>query len=105
MEAVKSQNHSTGPNKVKKKLSKEDIDAKIKAKFGEKAEKKKAPEEKVEFSDKSKAKAKEGESTMGDIGSNKPDAAETREKLKSILKMGGFDFNDKERKALATILK
>ncbi|MBT7610333.1 MAG: hypothetical protein HN576_11290 [Bacteriovoracaceae bacterium] len=39
-----------------------------------------------------------------DIAANKPDAAETREKLKGVLSNGGFKFSDKERDVLSKIL-
>jgi hypothetical protein len=39
-----------------------------------------------------------------DVASNKPDAAETREKLKGVLSGGSFNFSDKERDVLSKIL-
>jgi hypothetical protein len=88
----------------KPKLSKAEIEAKIMARFGDKAQKKVAPEKpKVEISNSAKDSVEEV--TTGDIGTNNPDSDITQEKLKSILKSGGFGFNDRERKVLANILK
>ena len=86
-----------------KKLSAEDIAAKVARKFGKEAEVKKAsPTPKQEDS----AEISKKETLAhGDIGENNPNSDVTREKLKGLLKSGGFDFNDKERKALAQILK
>lgn len=39
-----------------------------------------------------------------DIATNDPNAPETQEKLKDILKSGGFKFSEKERKVLSGIL-
>ena len=88
----------------KPKLSKSEIEAKIKARFGDKAQKKAPPEKpKVELSN--SAKEASEDFVTGDIGSNNPESDVTQEKLKSILKSGGFGFNDRERKVLANILK
>ncbi len=40
----------------------------------------------------------------GAIGLNDPNNPETHEKLKSILKAGAFNFSEKEKKALSSIL-
>ncbi|MBT4790748.1 MAG: hypothetical protein HON90_04190 [Halobacteriovoraceae bacterium] len=93
-------------SKPQKKLSKNDIQQKIQAKFGEKAQVKKAKPpvvDKVELESSGvKSSNKPG---FGDVGVNDPNAEMTQEKLKGILKSGGFDFNERERKALTTILK
>jgi len=89
-----------------KKMSKADIEQMVKAKFGKVAQKKAPPpiEEKVELSSK-KGVSNSDEENFGDIHKNSPDSEVTQEKLKSILKGGGFNFNDRERKALSEILK
>lgn len=86
-----------------KKLSAEEIQAKIAAKFGREAEIKKAPP-KPKTQDNANI-SKQETVAHGDIGNNDPNSDVTREKLKGLLKSGGFKFNDKERKALAQILK
>jgi hypothetical protein len=40
-----------------------------------------------------------------DVGLNSPDDSNTKEKLKSALSMGAFNFNSKEREVLDRILK
>lgn len=40
-----------------------------------------------------------------DVGLNNPDDSNTKEKLKSALSMGAFNFNPKEREVLDRILK
>lgn len=95
---------NTGKNK---KLSQDEVKAKIKAKFGDKALAKK-PKPKVE--DKADIKTKTGvknstEKDFGDIGTNDPNSQLTHDKLKDVLKSGAFHFNDKERATLAKILK
>ncbi|MBD65469.1 MAG: hypothetical protein CME62_09700 [Halobacteriovoraceae bacterium] len=90
--------------KAPKKLSQEDIKAKIAAKFGEKAKPQKAvPKEKVEIN--SKGVSHSSEENFGDIQGNNPESEVTQEKLKDLLKSGGFHFNDRERKVLGEILK
>ncbi len=94
----------TNITKPKGKLSKEQIQAKISAKFGNKAAPKapKIVEDKVEIESKSKEmETKE----IGDIKTNDPNSQITQDKLKDILKTGAFQFNEKERKTLAKILK
>ncbi len=94
----------TNITKPKEKLSKEEIQAKISAKFGKKAAPKapKIVEDKVEIEDKTKnVDSKE----FGDIKTNDPNSQVTQDKLKEILKTGAFQFNEKERKTLAKILK
>lgn len=90
-----------------KKLGNEDIKAMLKAKFGDKI-KKKAPrpveKEDVDLHSK-KGVSSSDEPEFGDVKSNNPKSKLTQEKLKGILKMGGFNFNDKERQALSKILK
>jgi hypothetical protein len=91
--------------KTSEKLSHDDIKAKLKAKFGDKIQKKEAKpvEDKVDL--KGKKGLKEGEPEFGDIKSNDPNSVATHEKLKGILKSGAFQFSDKERSTLAKILK
>lgn len=42
---------------------------------------------------------------MGDVGKNDPNDLATHGKLKKVLSMGAFSFNEKERAALENILK
>lgn len=51
-----------------------------------------------------KAAAKKDHLLKSDVSANNPADPVTQEKLKSILKSGSFSFNDKERKALGSIL-
>ena len=44
------------------------------------------------------------EAVIGDIGKNDPTDTVTQEKLKGLLRSGGFNFNQKERAALKDIL-
>ena len=86
-----------------KKLSSEEIAQKIRGKFGKEAQIKKAA---PKPSPAATAEIRSQETIAhGDVGLNDPKAEETREKLKGMLTGGGFQFNDKERKALAEILK
>ena len=91
--------------KSSKKLSADEIAAKVASKFGKEAViKKKDPPKPSAEVDTADIHSKETVA-HGDIGKNDPNSELTREKLKGILKGGGFNFNDKERKALAQILK
>jgi DNA-directed RNA polymerase specialized sigma subunit len=92
--------------KASKKPSKAEIEAKIKAKFGVDMEKKKAAknEKDVVVSIDKKGNKEVSAEGFGDIKNNDPNSEVTQEKLRSILKTGGFDFNPKERKALQDIL-
>lgn len=91
-------------NNKPKKMSKEDIEARVRAKFGKVAEKK-APEPKPDTTEiHSKGVSHSDEESFGDIKQNDPGSDITQEKLRGILKNGGFNFNDKERKALGQIL-
>jgi hypothetical protein len=90
-----------------KKLDNDDIKAKLMAKFGDKIQKKApkpVPKEKLELHSK-KGVSSSDEEQFGDVHTNNPNSVVTQEKLKGILKMGGFAFNDKERQALSKILK
>jgi hypothetical protein len=98
---------SSAGNSTNSKISLED---KLKAKFGNKFnDAKKINSEnakakmKVEISNKAKAKSSP-EGFSGDIKDNSPDNEMTQEKLKSLIRSGGFQFNDKEREALSHIL-
>ena len=70
---------------------------KIKPPTASEIETKKAPMTANEAADKAKV--------ISDVGDNRPDSEETKEKLKDALKMGSFAFSDKEKKVLASILK
>ena len=95
---------STKQGTKPQKLSNDEIANKIKAKFGKVAEIKKAPEIKDSVELNSKGVVSSDEENFGDVKENNPASEVTQEKLKSILKSGGFNFNDKERKALGQIL-
>lgn len=104
---VKSSTAAISTPRPKQRESNEDIKAKLAAKFGDKLklpEKKKVQvEKKVELT--GRGIKSSDDKDFGDVKSNDPDAEMTQEKLRTILKMGGFDFNEKERSALRTILK
>lgn len=102
---VKSSNNKDITLKPKKKLNKADIEAKLKAKFGDKV----APKKSKPVADKTELSSKKGVSSsnddeFGDLGTNDPSSEATQEKLKDILKTGAFAFNEKERKTLSSIL-
>jgi len=92
--------------KTPKKPSKEEIEAKIKAKFGVEVNKqaKAKKDEDVVVSIDKKGNKEVSVDGFGDIKNNDPNSETTQEKLKAILKTGAFDFNSKERSALKTIL-
>lgn len=99
---MKVNNTQSSPQKAKqssKKLTKSDIQARIQARFGKQAELKqpRVVQDTVELNSK-------GSSASADADNNDPDSTVTRDKLRGILKAGGFDFNAKERKALSEIL-
>lgn len=90
---------------------KSELHLKLKQKFGKDFERKdKAPKaESVDspatrVSIDSSGKKEVGEEPIGDIKSNDPKSEVTQEKLRAILKTGAFNFNDKERQALSSIL-
>lgn len=90
--------------------SQDEIKAKIKAKFGKDLDDKPVAKEadtRVELSSNAKSKgvSNNSEEGFGDIKNNDPKSPETQEKLKSLLKTGGFNFSDKERQVLSQILK
>lgn len=90
-----------------KKANKEDIQAKLREKFGKdfgdkKAEKKKEADTVVSID--TKGNKEISEEGFGDIKNNDPSSDVTQEKLRGILRVGGFDFNAKERAALGQIL-
>lgn len=96
---------SSAQNSTKSKSS---IEEKLKAKFGNKFDKaetindkNKVEKEKVEISKRALSKSKEN---VGDISDNSPSSDLTQEKLKGLIRSGGFNFNDKEREALSNIL-
>lgn len=83
------------------------IKARVQEKFGIKIGEKK--QEKAEGKDvmvsiNSKGEKKVKEEAFGDIKSNNPADENTQEKLKGLLRTGGFHFNAKERAALGAIL-
>ena len=89
-----------------KKLSPEEIKARIKSKFGKDLNEQKAKkvvEDKVEVKKKGVSSSKD--ENFGDIGSNDPNSELTQSKLKDLLKTGSFQFSERERKALSQILK
>lgn len=101
---------------AKAKISQEEIMAKVEAKFGKKAVKKPAEAEaaapapksdSIEISKAAKIKKSidDKDVVIGDIGKNDPAEDITKEKLKGLIKSGGFNFSDKEREALGEILK
>lgn len=107
VQSMKVNAHSpqTAPDKSKpQRLSKEELQARVAAKFGKSAEVKKLEPKPDTVELNTKGVKNSGEEDFGDIGKNDPSSEVTREKLKSILKNGGFDFNDRERKALGQIL-
>jgi hypothetical protein len=107
-------NHSSP---AKSKISQEEIMAKVEAKFGKKAGQKAKSEDKdaapapksdsIEISKSAKIKKSidDKDVVIGDIGKNDPKEEITKEKLKGLIKSGGFSFSDKEREALGEILK
>lgn len=90
-----------------KKLSPEELRERVSAKFGEKAQLvKPQPKPPVDTAEvKTKGVKNSTEEDFGDIAKNDPKSEVTQEKLKTILKNGGFNFNDRERQALSEILK
>ncbi|MFT6632167.1 MAG: hypothetical protein ACJAS4_002129 [Bacteriovoracaceae bacterium] len=101
VESEQSTKITTAP----RKMSPDEIKARIKSKFGKDLSKKKpikAVEDKVEVSKQAK---KTGETPIGDIGSNDPKSDMTQSKIKGLLRNGGFEFSEGERKALSSILK
>lgn len=91
-----------------KKLSPDEIKAKIKSKFGKDLNEKPKMKEEVptDTADiKTKGVSSSKEANFGDVGKNDPNSDLTQNKLKDLLKTGGFQFNERERKALSQILK
>lgn len=86
--------------------SPQSIENKLKAKFGDKFKAKQSieKEKKDEAKISTKAKNKHEFSFVGDIKDNAPDSEVTQEKLRALLKSGGFNFNEKERSVLFDIL-
>lgn len=82
-----------------------DLQAKVRSKFGDEAPKKASDSDTVELSGKTKEKVLLEDTEFADIKNNDPNAEETQEKLKALLKSGAFHFSDKERSALSEILK
>lgn len=80
-----------------------DIRAKVAGKFGKNVLPK-TKEDKVEISVKAHKHPEPGDDNFTDIKDNNPNKEETRVKLQRLLKMGGFQFSEKERAALSEIL-
>lgn len=82
-----------------------ELEKKLAAKFGDDFKlSKKNKSKSVVVSIDRKGEAKVSEDGFGDIKNNDPSSDVTREKLKSILKTGAFEFDPKERQALGEIL-
>lgn len=96
-------------NSLKKKVSKEEVLAKIKEKFGKDLGKKPVEKseikDKLELSSRGKGVKNSQEEGFGDAGRDKPDNKFTQDKLKNILKTGSFQFSERERATLSKILK
>lgn len=96
-------NNSGPQSPTPKKLSPEEVRQKLQQKFGNKVKEKpvkKQVQDKVEVR----------EQTLdvhqtATVGKNDPNSEITQDKLRDILKSGAFDFDPKERKTLAQILK
>lgn len=58
----------------------------------------------AEGTEKEKSSLKESHLLLSDVKLNDPNDSNTQEKLKSVLKMGAFNFNPKEKDALEKIL-
>lgn len=97
MNVKKSQNSVIKMEQSAEKTKKADIQARIQARFGDKAKIKAAPPK--------PDTAEVGNSLNGEKKSAESASEVTRERLRGMLKMGGFKFSDKERKALGQILK
>lgn len=102
-------NSASTSSQASSRPSKEAIQAKLREKFGkdfgkkpEKSEKKEDSAAVVSIDKNGKKKvSKEG---FGDVKNNDPTSEVTQEKLKGLLRSGGFNFNSKERAALDAIL-
>lgn len=90
--------------KIAKKLSKEEVQARIKAKFGKDVQKKK-PVAKDKTDIETKGVKSSDDEDFGDVGSNNPANQITHDKIKDLLKTGAFKFSDRERATLSKILK
>jgi hypothetical protein len=86
------------------------LESKFGKKFGPKEPKAQAVDSGSSKVDIAKAKKKQGvtnstEKSFGDIDINDPKNPATREKLKTLLSSGAFQFSSKERSALSEILE
>ncbi len=104
MEVNSSNLQSANAQKAKKRPSKEEIKARVQAKFGIEVGKPKKKETDTVVTIDTKGEKKVSKEGFGDVKSNNPNAEATQEKLRAILRTGAFAFNDKERKALNEIL-
>lgn len=96
-----SQNVNNSLKPAPKKLTQEQIQAKIKTRFGDKAVPKKP-----EVKSNPKQMIENGKKMEKGEAESKADLAASRtDKLRAALKTGSFAFNEKERKALGEILK
>lgn len=99
---IAAQNNPSTPKKAK--LTPEQIRAKLKGKFGDKIQQK-TKSDKVEISQKQQQQEQNLDvHQVATVGKNDPDSLATKDKLRELLKHGGFDFNQKERQTLAKIL-
>ncbi len=104
---------SASSQNIDKKMSKDELKVKLAAKFGKdignakaKAEAKAKAKAAAEADISKKAKNKDhiDKEGFGDVKKNNPNSDVTRDKLRGILKMGAFNFSDKEKAALGDIL-
>ena len=75
------------------------IKARLKAKFGDKIQEKKAKKVDSEISHQNLQVKQEAT-----VGKNDPSSVGTQDKLRDLLKTGAFDFDQKERRVLDKIL-
>lgn len=100
-----SQTRPSGPER----LSRSEILSRLEKAKGsseDKVEVTKKPLDKASWDDAGEEEAqKKADEIVGDVGKNRPDDPETKNKLKTLLGNGGFNFSAKEREALGQILK
>lgn len=98
-------NNATSAPISKKKSSQEEINNRLKEKFGSKIKTKKPEPAQEPAAKAEEIKQNFNVNQVATVGENAPDSEVTQDKLREILKTGAFDFNQKERKVLANILK
>lgn len=102
---------SASSQKASAPISEEQVRKKIEAKFGKEIlEKPKKDEAQISQKSKQLSQAEtkiidKDDVVIGDIGKNNPADSVTQDKLKHLIRSGGFSFNEKERLALQEILK